>query len=827
MKSYLTLFLAIFYLNIAAQTKIKGKVIDANSGEPLVFANLMVHQNYGVVSDFEGFFELSVPSNKSNFFVSYIGYEKQQVALDAKKKFYLTKLKPVAEALNEVVITGKYVNPAIDLVKRVIEQKKKNDYRKRIREYRFVKYFKFLVSGDTTAIKSPFDTIMKNGKLVRIDSSLYYFKKDLRQKDFFLMENISKINVKNGNEKAKVLATRTAGLKNPMYELLAMQSALYNVYDDELTFLFKKFVGPLTKFSLKQYKYEIEDTMQFQNRPVIVLSYRHTKKPLISGRIFIDQKSLSIAKMSLNTFKEFELRTIHHFHYYPKYDIWFPTKSDLLIKKAEKKGGLSLADGAIKITNESRNDSLSHSNKKTGLDYMYATSKTQFSDVDFGKQYPEKMVYALQIDPKASKQPESFWQEYTGKKHTQRALNTYKYIDSVAESEGVEKKLQLVRALATGYFKLSKIDIDFADLLNYNRYEGLRLQIGGKTNLDLSDKYSVEAYGAYGFKDKDFKYAAKVNLKLWTQTKTFLHASYFKDLQKSAGFSSLIFSKMQQLTDHISDDKFYMSKGFSFGISHLLTPKLQTNLRFTRTDESAKHDIPFHYGRIDFKDKDISAISFDAVYTPFAKYMLTPEGRKIIKDGYPKFSVHYEQNIPSLQLDKSHYFRFDFQSYFKKTYLNKNYSEAMFRIGFTPLYTPFTKLYMPNTNDFAAQTVFGHFTINNSFAFETMKDMEFVDNALLSLHLQHTFTNLKLGKKFRMDCRLIGRMAYGFTFDDSRYNQVKSLGKVYVESGLELRKLFANLGLGFYYRMGAYRHVNQFENLSIRLTVDPFTFLKL
>jgi len=825
MKHCFLLILGVFYLNIVAQTNIKGKIIDAKTGEPLVFANVMINQNYGVVSDFEGFFNLTIPLNKSDFFVSFIGYEKQHITLDVQKTYYLIELKPVAEALDEVVIVGKYVNPAIDLVKRVIKQKKQNDYRKRIPEYRFTKYYKFLVSGDTTAIKSPFDTIMKNGKLVKIDSSLYKFKKELRQKDFFLMENIGKINVKNGKEKVKVVANRTAGLKNPMYELLAMQNASYNVYDDELTFLFKKILGPLTRFSLKQYKYEIEDTLQLQERLVIVLAYKHTKKPLISGRIFIDQESLAIAKMTLNTYKEFELRTEHFFHYYAKYDMWFPTKSDLFIKKAEQKDGMRLAGGAIQIKSNSVKDSLAHSNKKSNFDYMYATSKTQILDVAFGSLYADKLTYDLQVDPKANKQPESFWQKYTGKKHTKRALNTYKYIDSIAEKEQIEKKIASVKALSTGYLNFKKIDIDLIDLLNFNLYEGVRLQLGGKTNQNLSDKYSVEAYGAYGFKDKDFKYAAKLNFKLWTQTQTFLHASYFKDLEKSAAFSNGIFDRKALLLDHISDDKFYMSKGFSVGISHLLSPKLQASLHFKHTDESAKHDIPFHYGRIDFQDKDLSAISIDAVYTPFAKYMLTPQGRKMIKDGYPKFSMHYEQNIPSFQLDKCRYFRFDFQSYFKKTYLNKNYSEAVMRVGFTPLQTPFTKLYMPNTNDFSSQSLLEHFTIGNNFAFETMKDMEFVDNALLSLHVQHTFADLKLGKKFKLDYRIIARMAYGFTFDDSRYNEVNSLDQVYMETGMEFRRLFANIGLGFYYRLGTYSHTKNIENLSVRMTLNPFKFL--
>ncbi len=73
----ISLISAAFLTSTHAQVNIKGKVIDAVTGESLIGANVMLNaaSNIGTVTDFDGDFELRVPGYPVELTISYIGYE--------------------------------------------------------------------------------------------------------------------------------------------------------------------------------------------------------------------------------------------------------------------------------------------------------------------------------------------------------------------------------------------------------------------------------------------------------------------------------------------------------------------------------------------------------------------------------------------------------------------------------------------------------------------------------------------------------------------------------------------------------------------------------
>ncbi len=816
---FISLFLSF---QVFGQITIKGEVVDAKTHEPLAFTNVMYQPQKGVVADFDGNFVLVLPDNVKQFYVTYVGYQRKVINIVPQKKHYKILLQPTAESLGTVVISSKYVNPAIALIKHVVKEKKHNDYRKKLSKYAFTKYFKFLVAADTKAIKNPFDSIYKDDKLVRIDSSLYDLKNKFADKDMFLIESVSKVNGGSGKEKTNIVATRTSGLKNPLYELLAIQTSGRNVYDDNYKFLFSKYLGPLTNRSIKQYKYEIEDTIQFQNRKIVIVSYRNTLKPLISGQIYIDAKSLAITKLTLNTFKAFELKTTHYFKYYAKHNVWFPERSQMYIKKSDDKNNVSFAGGAVFIGSKQRNDSLKHSNNKSDLDYTFASSNTKLSNILLGQHYTEKIDYDLQVAPMAHKRSAKFWQKYKSTVLLKRDLKTYKFIDSSAQADHFERDLSKMKVLLTGYYPLGKVDLNFSNLFSYNRYEGFRVQLGGKTNENLSDKFSLSGYLAYGFRDKDVKYNGKIKYKLNHNKQTYINVSYFKDLQKSGTFSTLPYTQFALKMQHFTDDKYYMSRGFRFDIEYLISPHLWTNISYQLTQDDVKHNIPFHEGRKDFALKDDVSLQTDFIFTPYSKYMLTPSGRKVVSDNYPKFYLHFEKNIPQWQTDKSDYFRIDLQTYFKKIYLNKNYSSAVIRLGFASQGASLHKMYMPNSNGVNGTSLLKRFSPAANFSFQTMNDLSFADNFVSSLHLSHTFARLKWSKNKTFDISVLGSAAWGISFDNNKYLGIQSLNSTYYETGIEFRRLYSGIGLGFYYRLGDYAQPEFIDNMAIKITLNPF-----
>lgn len=90
---------------LSAQRQISGQVTDAETGEALIGASVVVEGTaVGAATDFEGNYRLNVPANATTVRVSYTGYETQSIALGASNVLDF-RLK-VAGALEEVVVIG-------------------------------------------------------------------------------------------------------------------------------------------------------------------------------------------------------------------------------------------------------------------------------------------------------------------------------------------------------------------------------------------------------------------------------------------------------------------------------------------------------------------------------------------------------------------------------------------------------------------------------------------------------------------------------------------------------------------------------------------------
>ena len=102
-KIYCLLMAMTFALCAAAQTKVVGTVLD-DAGIGAIGATVVAEgTTVGTVTDFDGFFELTVPAGVKNIVISYVGYK--TVTTPVKPEIKVT-LQSDAEQLEEVVVTG-------------------------------------------------------------------------------------------------------------------------------------------------------------------------------------------------------------------------------------------------------------------------------------------------------------------------------------------------------------------------------------------------------------------------------------------------------------------------------------------------------------------------------------------------------------------------------------------------------------------------------------------------------------------------------------------------------------------------------------------------
>ena len=94
-----------------AEVTLKGKVIDAADGYPIIGASVVVDgTSVGAITDVDGNFELKIPKKKCNIVISCIGYEDEVMVytLNNASSFSRIVMSANAEQLADVVVTGVY-----------------------------------------------------------------------------------------------------------------------------------------------------------------------------------------------------------------------------------------------------------------------------------------------------------------------------------------------------------------------------------------------------------------------------------------------------------------------------------------------------------------------------------------------------------------------------------------------------------------------------------------------------------------------------------------------------------------------------------------------
>ena len=127
----------------------KGIVTDSQTNEPVISATLyMSDYQYGTTSDTNGKFVFTVKNfepTKNKLTVSCVGYKTEIIYLNASKKEFEIKLQSQSQDLKEIVVSKQRYrnknNPAVDIIRKVIENKAKNKA-EALEYYEYEKYEK-------------------------------------------------------------------------------------------------------------------------------------------------------------------------------------------------------------------------------------------------------------------------------------------------------------------------------------------------------------------------------------------------------------------------------------------------------------------------------------------------------------------------------------------------------------------------------------------------------------------------------------------------------------------------------------------------------------
>ena len=503
----ITLFLLLLLMTLPVKAQLRGYVIDEATGDSIPYASCIYRgHNVAVASNINGEFTIARHEGWVLTF-SAVGYVSKSITINAStKKNFNVKLKPDTKALKEVVVKTKRKrysrknNPAVELMKKVIEAKKRTDLDNRD-YYQYNKYQKITLAlnditpeklEDPKMKKKPWlkDQVEKceyNGKLilpVSVDETV-------TQKIYRKHPHSEKNIVKGQNSTGVNDLFQTGDILNTVLKDVFTD---VNINDDQIRLLQYPFTSPIGKDAIAFYRFYIMDTLYVERDKCFHLYFLPNNQQDFGfrGDIYILADSsyqvkrceLTIPKKSDVNFVE-NMKIVQEFTQLPD-SSWVLTVDDMM---AEIKLASFIKEAAVIRTTRL-------------TDYAFDPLPKQLFK---GKAKEVKEADAMMRD-------EAFWNKYRQVSLTKSESKMDAFVNNLAQIKGFKYVIFGLKALIENFVETgnpSKVDIGpINTMLTSNTVDGLRTRISAQTTAKLNPHWFASGYFARGWKSEKNYYKA-------------------------------------------------------------------------------------------------------------------------------------------------------------------------------------------------------------------------------------------------------------------------------------------------------------------------------
>ncbi|MBC5836841.1 DUF5686 family protein [Flavobacterium muglaense] len=726
------LFLLLFTTVLNAQTKVSGIIVD-KSNQPVPFANVLFKDsNIGVLSNEDGRFYIEAAQNYTTLIITSVGYSDKEISLPKLVNYDFKVQISEAESLKEVVIftgkTSKKDNPALDILRKIWERKRKNGLSK-FEQYQMEKYEK--VEFDMNTIDSAFmkNKIFKGMEFIfnHVDTSNVTGKTYL---PIFINESLYDVygNNKINKVKEKIKANKNSGFSDNQ-QILSFVKDLYSdydIYNNHLTFFDKSFTSPLSKTGIDTYNYILRDSAYIDKKWCYnIIFYPRRKNELtFKGDFWVNDSTFAIKKINMAVTKSANINWVKDIYIEQEFEV--QNDSVFLLTR-----DYMMSDFAL--------------NKKDESKGVYGKRTTLYQNHKFNIEKPtafyrEEVNY---IDNDVYNKSEEYWDENRFENLNKDEKGVYKMLDTLQTVKKFQNLYNLVSILGSGYIQKGHFDYGpIFSTFGYNVVEGVRLRVGGRTYFGPNDTWRLQGYTAYGFGDDKFKYGLSGKWMVDKKRRIILSGGNRRDIEQiGASLTS---------TNDVLGRSFASSSVFSTGSNGKLTNINLTNVGIEmepvknltfqagfsyRTLESASSlfsldyytDPSFTTIKSDVKQ---SEVNFQVEYTPNRKTIGYGVERSNVDSPFSRFYVNYSHGFKGL-LNSD--FKYDkIQLYYKQPIIigPLGKSNVIVELGKTFGTIPLGLMSVIPGN----QT---YFTIENTFS--NLNFYEFVTDQYATLQWEHNF----------------------------------------------------------------------------------------
>lgn len=494
MKPYFTFLLLLSFLKVFPQTKISGIVKDELGFEVSYATVMFADKSDFTNADAEGKYTISCKNCTSDTLIfKSLGYRPYKTTYRKETDQVINPvLKEDIIELQTVVIES-VENPAFAIMRKVVDNKSKNDIRA-LDAYQYESYNK--IELDVNNITEGF---LQKKVLKKLNTSLEEMSKlvdDQGRRFFpvFISETLSDYYYKSGPESTKetVKATRVTGVGMTdgsfTSQLVGATFAQFNFYKNNMRFLEKDFISPIATGWRIYYDYELIDSLMLNDRFTYELNIQPKNPNSVAfvGKIWIDKETYALTKIDLTIPSTANINFIKSIKVTRDWiqteaGPFFPRRTDIII------------------------DAENPSEKWVG-----AMIKSTFTTSDLVVNKPlenEFYRYPIQVNEDAHGFDNDYWTENRHDSLSQHEQDAFALIDTIKDIPIVRSYIDIFNIVVNGHLDIGKFSAGpYISTYAYNNFEGHRIRLGGKTNFNFSKKVFFNGYLAYGTKDQKLKH---------------------------------------------------------------------------------------------------------------------------------------------------------------------------------------------------------------------------------------------------------------------------------------------------------------------------------
>jgi hypothetical protein len=681
--------------------------------------------------------------------------------------------------------------PTVEIIMRsALENKNKNDPRQALGSFQFDTYEKTVITDS-------------------LGSSTHNF----------FSEKVSAITYTQKQAfSEKIIGYQLAGFKKPRYEIFAVNLQSRSFYDDDFVIFNTRYAGILSDRGLRNYDYELKERAPNGDFVIAFTPKKPKTIPGLVGSMVLDQNTFAIKNVSVSIKDAMNILLYQEYTYLDALGLYVPINRDLFIDKGSSTRQLSFFKGKISV------GALQNEIMENMVSKKYLVSTLRISNFQSkGQQEIAPSPYAIVFAPDAHKQTPAFWTNYRAETLTTKDQRSFSEIEKIVNAENIERRLGTINNFSVGYFSVSAFDFDLTYPVKFNNYEGLRLGMGGVTNAAFSKRFRLEGYGAYGFKDKAFKFGLGGGYLVAPKKDAWLSVTYNDDLEEVGNYAYLTDRRVYSLFEPrlVNINLFYTHRTLRSNFEYRLSPKVLTELQVAHRKIYQTTDYRYLLDGTEISDYDVTEATLGFRWSATSKFMNSSDGIKEIYDGYPKVTAQISQGFDSAGGDFN-FTKVGAKIFYRLDRLNKSATEILLEgnIGFGDL--PITHLFHAFPNAPTKETILQRFSVAGVNSFETMFFGEFFSDQLFTAQIKHRLRPFNFGKKFKPEMVFISRFAIGDIRNPQDHLDIEfgSLRKGFTETGFEINKLIFGFGTSLTYRYGGYHLPNWEDNIAFKFTFN-------